>query len=275
MSGRHGGVGPPLVGANHPPPGSGPHPGSDDPGQDRRRHLAPEVKLVGLLGFVTGMAVTPRHGVVFLLGDLAVLAGAIAWARLPPGTVARRLTVVLPFLLAALALPLVAGGEQVNVAGIGLSVDGLGAGAAIAAKAVLGAGASIVVAATTPVADLITGLGRLRLPPVIVSIVAFMFRYLDLVGDEAARMRRAMTARGMRSRWLGDAGPLLAATGALFVRSYERGERVHRAMLARGYTGVMPDPDRAIAPLRQWSVAVLVSAPAWILAGVAAWRPGR
>ncbi|MFV0524769.1 MAG: cobalt ECF transporter T component CbiQ [Acidimicrobiales bacterium] len=262
----------------HPPEVTGRSPQEadvDGPTRGPGRPLAPEVKLVGLFGFVTGVAVTPRHGVVVLVGDLLVLIAVVAWFRLPARVVVRRLAVIVPFLLAASALPLVAGGDRVTVAGVGLSVEGLWAAAAIGAKAVLGAGASIVVATSTPVAELTTGLGRLRLPPVVVSIVAFMFRYLDLIGDESARMRRAMTARGMRSRWLGDAGPVLAATGALFVRSYERGERVHLAMVARGYTGTMPAPDRAAAPGRRWLAAVAVTAPAWLLAGWAAWGPGR
>ena len=47
-----------------------------------------------------------------------------------------------------------------------------------------------------------------------------------------ARESRGFTARDPR-HW-----PVLArSAGALFIRSYERGERVHLAMLSRGYTG--------------------------------------
>jgi cobalt/nickel transport system permease protein len=45
------------------------------------------------------------------------------------------------------------------------------------------------------------------------------------------------------------------AAGALFVRCYERGERVHLAMLARGYTGTMPAREGAAAGPRAWATA--------------------
>jgi cobalt/nickel transport system permease protein len=67
-----------------------------------------------------------------------------------------------------------------------------------------------------------------------------MVRYLDVVTGEMHRMRIAAEARGFSARnprhW-----PVLArSTGALFIRSYERGERIHLAMLSRGYAGRMP-----------------------------------
>ena len=70
--------------------------------------------------------------------------------------------------------------------------------------------------------------------------MGFMIRYLDVVTADLGRMLTAMRSRGVDPRsprhW-----PALARTlGALFVRSYERGERVHLAMLSRGYTGRMP-----------------------------------
>jgi cobalt/nickel transport system permease protein len=70
--------------------------------------------------------------------------------------------------------------------------------------------------------------------------MAFMIRYLDVVTDEMQRMKVARTSRGFSARnpthW-----PVVArSAGALFIRSYERGERVHLAMLSRGYDGRMP-----------------------------------
>jgi cobalt/nickel transport system permease protein len=56
------------------------------------------------------------------------------------------------------------------------------------------------------------------------------------------------------------------AAGALFIRSYERGERVHAAMLSRGYTGVMPQIDEHRATACEWVVAAAVPASAWAVA---------
>jgi cobalt/nickel transport system permease protein len=98
--------------------------------------------------------------------------------------------------------------------------------------------ASLTLAATTEPHHLLQGLERLRLPHQLVQIMGFMVRYLDVVSDEMRRMRIARESRGFTARnprhW-----PVLArSAGALFIRSYERGERVHLAMVSRGYTGV-------------------------------------
>jgi cobalt/nickel transport system permease protein len=128
----------------------------------------------------------------------------------------------------------------------------------ILAKAILGATASILLAATTEVPDMVKGFGRLRVPPVITGIASFMIRYLEVVAGELARMRTAMTARGYDPRWLSQARPIAASAGTLFVRSYERGERVYDAMLSRGYNGVMPALSTRSATTREWLWAIAI-----------------
>jgi cobalt/nickel transport system permease protein len=128
----------------------------------------------------------------------------------------------------------------------------------ILAKATLGATASILLAATTEVPDIVKGFGRLRVPSVITAIASFMIRYLEVISGELARMRTAMTARGYDPRWLSQARPIASSAGTLFVRSYERGERVYDAMLSRGYTGAMPAIDSRSTSVRDWAVALLL-----------------
>lgn len=232
-------------------------------GASRLHRLAPEAKLAGLLAFVVIVALTPRRFVAAFALDGAVLVAIIASVRLPARLILQRLAAITPFLAVAASLPFLGDGDEVAVVGVGLSVDGLWAAWNIVAKAVLGATASIVVTATTPIPDLLAGLTRLRVPAVIVGIIAFMLRYLDLIVDDLARMRRAMVARAHDPRWLWQAGPIAAAAGSLFVRSYERGERVHAAMAARGFTGSMPDLVVGRPAMREWTLAL---APATLAA---------
>jgi cobalt/nickel transport system permease protein len=84
-----------------------------------------------------------------------------------------------------------------------------------------------------------------------------MIRYLELISDELGRMRIAMTSRGYDPRWITQARPIAASAGALFIRTYERGERVHAAMVARGFTGEMPTFEKPTIAGSQW-VAVIV-----------------
>lgn len=222
--------------------------------------IAPEAKIVATFLFAVGVALTPRKAVWAFVIDALVIAILMAVAGYKPRQALVRFAAVLPFVGFALFIPIVASGEQTSVLGLSLSIEGLWASWNVLAKATLGTGASLVLAGTTPIPEVVRGLGRLRMPPIVVSIVAFMFRYLDLIVEEMGRMRVAMTARGHDPRWLWQAKPIASAAGAMFVRSYERGERVHSAMLARGYTGTMPQLDHEPATPTDWvrSLAVPV-----------------
>jgi cobalt/nickel transport system permease protein len=192
----------------------------------------------------------------------------VAVAGLSPALVARRLRIEVPFLLFAAFMPFTGAGPRVELLGVSLSEPGLWAAWNIVAKGTLGVAASIVLAATTPVADLLRGLDRLRVPRVITAIAGFMVRYLGIVAGEAQRMHVARQSRGYDPRWLWQARGMAASAGTLFVRSYERGERVYLAMLARGYDGTMPALAGARAAASDWWAAALPLA-AWAFAAAA------
>jgi cobalt/nickel transport system permease protein len=138
------------------------------------------------------------------------------------------------------------------VLGLGLSEDGLWSAFNVLVKATLGVVTSILLAATTPLRALLAGLQRLRLPPLIVQIMTFMLRYAGVVADELRRMRIARESRGFVARDVRQAPVMAKSAGALFIRTYERGERVHLAMLSRGYQGTMPALDDAPATRADW-----------------------
>ena len=129
--------------------------------------------------------------------------------------------------------------------GLSLSVEGLWGAWNILAKATIGLLASVVVASTTTMAEFLTGFDRLRVPRAFTSIASFMVRYLDVIADEMRRMRIAWLSRAYDARWLWQAKAIGQTAGALFIRSYERGERVFLAMVSRGYAGEMPGARRA------------------------------
>ena len=83
------------------------------------------------------------------------------------------------------------------------------------------------------------------------TIAGFALRYVEVVVAELRRMRVARDTRCFRARDLRQARTLAQAAAALFIRSYERGERVHVAMLSRGYAGRLPDLEALTAPRRE------------------------
>jgi cobalt/nickel transport system permease protein len=166
-----------------------------------------------------------------------VLGVLVAVSGVPVPYLARRMVVETPVLVFAAVLPFVASGTVVQVAGLSLSVPGLVAAAGLVTKATLGVVASLLLAATTDPRDLLAGLERLRVPSQLVQIMGFMVRYLDVVTDELRRMKTARESRGFTARNPRHWPVLGRSVGALFIRSFERGERVHLAMIARGYDG--------------------------------------
>ena len=207
-------------------------------------HRAPAhlklVALVGLMLLVVATPVSPAGWWWAYLGYLALLVAVIAVSGVPATYLLRRMVVETPFVVFALLLPFIATGPTTDVLGVGLSVAGLTSAAALLTKGTLGVLASLTLAATTEPRDLLVGLERLRVPSLLVQIMGFMIRYLDVVTDELARMRVARQSRGFTGRNLRHWPVIARSAGALFIRSYERGERVHLSMLARGYTGTMP-----------------------------------
>jgi cobalt/nickel transport system permease protein len=178
---------------------------------------APEVKVLALIVFALSVAFVPRGAWWPFAVDLVVVAVFAAWGRVPVRGLSVRLVVEIPFLLFVVLL---AGG--------------------IAAKATLVVLATGVLSATTPAAEIVAGLERLRVPATFTAIGALAVRYLQVVLDELRRVNTARQARGDDARWFWQARAVAQSTGTLAVRCLDRGERVHGAMLARGWDGRMP-----------------------------------
>lgn len=205
-------------------------------------HRAPaHLKLVALLVFVLVVVTTPREWYAAYGVYLAVLLGVIVTSRVPLGYLAKRMVVEVPFVVFALLMPFVATGPRTEVLGLTVSEHGLLAAWALLAKGTLGVLASLTLAATTEPTAVLAGLQRLRMPDLLVQIMGFMIRYLDVVTDEMGRMMVSMRSRGCEPRSPRHWPALARSLGALFIRSYERGERVHLAMVSRGYTGKLPE----------------------------------
>jgi cobalt/nickel transport system permease protein len=189
-------------------------------------------------------------------------------ARLGPLRLARGAWVALPFALIALPLLFTRPGEPIWTVTLGpltltITEEGLRDVLTIVAKSWLSVQVALLLAFTTPFPDLIDALRALRLPRVMVSIISFMYRYLAVLTDEAGRMNRAKAARsaivggrgGGSLRW--RAGVTGSMVGALFLRSYERSERIYAAMLARGFQGQLVRDE--LPPLRRPAVAVALA----------------
>ena len=146
----------------------------------------------------------------------------------------------IPFILFAFLMPFFGTGDTVKIGIFTLYETGIIAGLSLILKGTIGIMMAILLSTTTTAREILLGLEKLKLPKLLVQIATFMLRYVNVVSDEMQRMKIARTSRGFEARGIKDWKVLGHASGALFIRSYERGERVHLAMLSRGYVGSLP-----------------------------------
>ncbi|WP_112247287.1 cobalt ECF transporter T component CbiQ [Kribbella monticola] len=234
---------------------------------DSRVHRLPaQVKIVALFVFVLAVVATPSTAFWAFALYAGMLAGCVVLARLPALVVLKRLAVETPFVVFALLLPFVATGPRVEVLGLSLSESGVLGSWNVLAKGTLGVVAAIVLSASTAPRELLAGLERLKLPSTLIAILSFMVRYLSVVSDDLHRMRIARESRGYQGGRAGHLKAVAGGVGALFVRSFERGERVHLAMQSRGYNGRMPLLSETGAAQAQWLEGLALSLTAVVIA---------
>jgi len=195
----------------------------------------PRAKLLLTLAAVTAVASEP-NGELGAYPFYAGLLGLLAFSGLVrPLQLLRRCLPAIPFIVMAAALPLVS---------IWLDEASPAEARSFATSVLLRSGFSIVLLVvlteTTPFADLLQAMRAMRAPEALAAITTLMYRYIFVLFDEWRRVSQARacrTAGKLRMPALPFYGQQLAL---VFVRSWERSERVHAAMNLRGFTGALP-----------------------------------
>ncbi len=210
--------------------------------ESRVHRLDPRAKVVGLLSLTIVAVSAPLELWPVYLVCAAIQVAYAAAARVGPRDIWRRVRVVLPFVLVLGALvPFVrTGGDTYDLGLLTAHQAGLEVCLAVSAKAIIGTLSAALLGTTTTFPQVLRALEALRAPRLFVLIAAFMYRYLFVIVEETGRMRSALASRGYDPRHSLQAGPMGRMATAMFLRTYSRGERVYKAMLARGYDGAMP-----------------------------------
>lgn len=212
--------------------------------------LDARVKVAGTLLIVLSNALLPDGAWAAFAATWVLVIGLSMIAGFGPFFAQLRSAVALPFLAAALSALVVVPGRPLLPIDIGplslvVTDGGVLRFSSIVIRSLLSVQTAILLTATTPFPDVLHALRHLGVPGVIVTIVSLMYRYIFVLADEAARLMRAREARSARPDGATRAGGSLiwrASTaghmaGQLFLRSYERSDRVYNAMLARGLAG--------------------------------------
>jgi cobalt/nickel transport system permease protein len=205
--------------------------------------LPPHLKIVSLLSFLVICVATPIQNYWAFIGFGLTISALLALAKLPVFTIAKRATIEIPFLIFAFLMPFFSKGERFEIFFFEISRPGAIAALSIITKGTLGVLTAILLSGSTPAREILRGFELLKMPSLLVQIMTFMLRYMNVITDEMERMKVARLSRGFEERGIRDWKFIAGTAGALFVRSYERGERVHTSMIARGYTGELPKTE--------------------------------
>ncbi len=218
--------------------------------------LDPRIKVVVAVAFILSNALLPDGAwIAFGLSWLFLLLANLL-SRLGLAFTLKRSFVALPFALVAITMLFSTSGKPLSsfqflLWNFTITDVGILRFVTILVRSWLSVQIAVLLVATTRFPDIIHALEHLRVPSILTTIIAFLYRYLFVLGDEVFRLMRAREARsaalsgdegmgaGQRSgrsvTWRARVAGHMA--GQLFLRSYERSDRVYNAMLARGYTG--------------------------------------
>lgn len=211
--------------------------------------LDARVKLVLTFAAILALGLLPPGAWGGVLAVAALIWWSVIQSHVGLGLILKRAFVALPFALAAVTLVFSRPGEALFVLPLGplrlTATDaGVTAFVSVVVKSWLSVQTALLLTATTPFAEVIQGLRSLGLPKVLVAILSFAYRYLFVMVDEAQRMLRARECRAAEApgrpagRSIGWRAAVVGRmVGTLFLRSYERSERIYVAMLSRGFDG--------------------------------------
>ncbi len=205
--------------------------------------LDPRTKFITTLVFILVVISTPPTKWQTFALYLFLIATLLLLSKLPITYVLKRSLVIMPFvLIIAIFIPFfkegeVAGSYNIWLWQVSVTYSGLQVLWNVLIKAWLSILSLILLTSTTKLANLLKGLEQLRMPRVMVMLLSFMYRYIFVLVDEVMRMKQARDSRNFGGSRLWQIRTIGNMTGTLFIRSYERGEQVYAAMLARGFDG--------------------------------------
>jgi len=205
--------------------------------------LDPRTKLVASLAFIIAVVLTPANNWRVFVFYFCIIAVLLILSKLPPFYILKRSLVIFPFvLLIAIFIPFfkegeIAGSYNIWLWQVSVTYSGLFILANVIVKAWLCILTLILLSSTTKLAELLKGLRQLGIPRVMILILSFMYRYIFVMADEVMRMQQARDSRNFGGKRLHQMKTIGNMVGTLFIRSYERGERIYAAMLSRGFDG--------------------------------------
>ena len=188
--------------------------------------ISPGFKLGIAILVVAGWILVPRslmEPVAMVLFPLFVL--AIWKSQIPVLFILKRMMVIVPFLSLIILINFFVGN---------LGLDEL---VLMSMRAFFSILVMIILVSTTRFDHLLETLRKWRIPRVFLLILSFMYRYVFILTDEMEKMVRAVRLRQGSTSWIPMLKVYSQVLGFLFIKSYDRAERVYFSMVLRGFDG--------------------------------------
>ncbi len=204
--------------------------------------LAPRTRILCTLLMVFAIALTPNgHWWTWAIYGLAILS-LLLLSQVTLPVLVRRVAVELVFIGVVLLGTLFRRGGEVlwSWGPLQITTAGLIVLGSVTLKALLSLLMLNLLTLTTAVSALLHGLVELRTPPLLVATLASMYRYIGVLIGEFNAMRKAAASRNLMNNKRWQRLVIGNMIGSLFIRTYDRGDRIYQAMLSRGYQGTMP-----------------------------------
>ena len=211
--------------------------------------LDPRIKVIVTIGFILSNALLPDGAwIAFLLAWSSIIFANVM-SGLGVGFTFKRSFIALPFALAAITVLFSIPGKPVAsfqflMWNLTITDAGFLRFISIVIRSWLSVQMAILLVAVTEFPKIIHALTHLRVPTILTVIISFLYRYLFVLTDEVMRMLRARQARSAAASGIQSGGSVAwrariagHMAGQLFLRSYERSDRIYNAMLSRGYKG--------------------------------------
>jgi cobalt/nickel transport system permease protein len=205
-------------------------------GDTALHRLDPRAKVLATLVFIVSVVSFGRYELSALIPFFIFPAVVIGMGDLPAGYLARKVALVCPFALAVgIFNPVFDTAVQLQLGPLGISGGWISC-ASIVVRAALTVGAALVLVAVTGFPAICRAMEHLGMPNAFAVQLVFLYRYIFVLTEEGGRAAWARELRsfGNKGLGMGSYGSLL---GTLLLRTWMRAERVHMAMLARGFTG--------------------------------------
>ena len=198
-------------------------------------HLDPRAKVLATLVFIVTVVSFGKYEVTALVPFFLFPVVMIALGNLPVSYIIKKIALLCPFaLVVGMFNPIFDREVLVQIGSLGIT-GGWISFASIVMRSILTVGAAIVLVGVTGFPGVCLALERIGMPRVFAVQLLFLYRYIFVLTDEGSRMERARKLRAFGKKM--EPGIFSSLVGHLLLRTWQRAERIHMAMLARGFTG--------------------------------------